>query len=151
MIYPKSIGNKLVRDIQGYCNDHNIEVIISPSKVVRPTGDKEFCKGFFLHPTRYNTGRIVVPSRHNRSIFYHTLTHEFVHALQYLGAKKSDWNFWTREENYTQLETMTERRSLELLDHYGILTPCMIENSRAYLSSLNTGDIYEEYSDEKWE
>jgi hypothetical protein len=150
MIYPKSHGQRLVRDIQGYCKDHNIEVILSPSKIVHCHG-KETCKGFFLQPSSYNLARIVVPCRLNRSIFYHTLAHEFVHALQYIHAKRSDWNFWMKEKNYTQLETMTERRSLEILNHYGILTPCMIENSRAYLEGLNTGVLYEEYSDEKWE
>lgn len=150
MIYPKSLGQRLVRDIHAYCRDHNIEVILTPSKVVH-THDKETCKGFFLEPSTYNNARIVVSCRLNRTIFYHTLTHEFVHALQYLHAKRSDWNFWMKDKNYIQLETMTEKRTLEILDHYGILTPCMIKNSRAYLKGLNTGVLHEEYSNEKWE
>jgi hypothetical protein len=118
------------------CKKFNVNFLISPDKEIFKDG--ELCDGFFQHPEKGDAGILVVCIDKPVDEVFHTLAHEFSHLMQWYEDDPLylAWNKRDNEANTHALEIDVERRALELLNQWNLLTPAAEERSMKYIADM---------------
>ncbi len=103
--------SQFVEYIRKDCRNYNIILELTKWKTV--VDDNEKIEGFFDTPRRNKKGKIKVAAGGAKTVWLHTLAHEYAHFEYW---KKNQ----TFRKNYIMDEIKTEKRALELLTEWKI-------------------------------
>ena len=102
--------SKFIKFIKAECKKHNTVVRFTKWKHVQDEEDERIY-GYFEIPQGTKKGTIKVAAGGPRTVWLHTLAHEFAH-----------FEYWTKKnrfrKNYILDETRTEKRALQILKEW---------------------------------
>ena len=122
--------NKFIKHVKNHCKQYNIVVLFTPWKSIKDDED-ETIEGFFEVPGKKKKGKIKVAAGVPRTVWLHTLAHEYAH-----------FEYWVKRgkfrKNYILDERLTERRALEILNEWKLPVNMKVrkKQSKKYLNSL---------------
>jgi len=121
---------KFLKHVKTHCKEYNIVVSFTPWKSIKDDED-ETIEGFFEVPMRKKRGRIKVAAGVPRTVWLHTLAHEYAHFEYWVKRRKF-------RKNYILDEKLTEKRALEILQEWKLPVNIQVrkKQSKIYLKSL---------------
>jgi len=123
--------SEFIKFIRTECKKQNTLVILSPWKSIRDTEENENIEGFFQVPSKRKKGKIKIAAGVARSVWLHTLAHEYAH-FEYWKKNKSF------RKNYFLDEKRTEKRAIEIMEEWKLPVDMKIrkKQSKKYLKSI---------------
>jgi len=121
---------KFIKFIKKDCRKYNISVQFTKWKNVDDEEDGNI-EGYFETPTKNKKGKIKVAAGVPRTVWLHTLAHEYAHFEYWKGNHKF-------RKSHIMDEKRTEKRALELLVEWKLPINIKVrkKQSRKYLKSL---------------
>jgi len=121
---------KFLKHVKTHCKQYNIVVLFTPWKSIKDDED-ESIEGFFEVPLRKKRGKIKVAAGVPRTVWLHTLAHEYAH-----------FEYWAKRgkfrKNHILDEKLTEKRAIEILQEWKLPVNIQVrkKQSKKYLKSL---------------
>ena len=129
-----------IRLLREECRAAGVRIIFKNVRKLRDWDDNfnRTLDGYFVHPTKKQSGLIVVAAKVPTPQLLHTLAHEYVHFTQW-RAKKPSFYSW----GYVAHENITEKSALRLLEEHNLPINLRVrkQRSRAYIKKLKTGAL----------
>ena len=129
-----------IRLLREECRAAGVRIIFKNVRKLRDWDDRyrRTLDGYFVHPTKNQSGYIVVAAKVPTPQLLHTLAHEYVHFLQW-RAKKPSFYTWS----YVAHENLTEKSAIRLLEEHNLPINLRVrkQRSRAYIKKLKTGAL----------
>lgn len=126
---------KFIKFIRKDCRKYNISLQLTKWKSINDKENNVFEKieGFFDTPRRNKKGKIKIATGVAKSVWLHTLAHEYAHFEYW---KKNN----TFRKNYITDEIQTEKRALELLAEWKIPIDMKVrkKESKKYIKFIKT-------------
>ena len=127
-----------IRLLREECRAAGVRIIFKNVRKLRDWDDnyRPTLDGYFVHPTKKQSGLIVVAAKVPTPQLLHTLAHEYIHFLQW-RAKKPSFYSWS----YVAHENITEKSAIRLLEEHNLPINLRVrkQRSRAYIKKLKTG------------
>ena len=123
--------SKFIKFIKTECKKCNTRVMFTKWKSVKDDEDYDNIYGYFEIPQGKKKGTIKVAAGGPRTVWLHTLAHEYAH-----------FEYWKRNnmfrKSYILDETRTEKRALELLEQWDLPIDMKVrrKQSMLYLKSI---------------
>lgn len=123
--------SKFINFIKSECKKHNTVVRFTKWKHVKDEDEYEHIYGYFETPGRTRKGIIKVAAGGPRTVWLHTLAHEYAH-----------FEYWRKNnnfrKNYILDEKRTEERALEILQEWKLPINIKVRKKQSvkYLKSL---------------
>ena len=125
--------SKFIKFIKSECKKRNTVVRFTRWKSVKDNDEYENIYGYFETPGRNKRGIIKVAAGGPRTVWLHTLAHEYAH-----------FEYWNKNnnfrKNYILDEKRTEERALELLKEWKLPINIRVreKQSKEYIKTLKS-------------
>lgn len=126
--------SKFIKFVKSECKKHNTVVRLTKWKSMKDDDEYENIYGYFETPGRNRKGLIKVAAGGPRTVWLHTLAHEYAH-----------FEYWRKNKdfrkNYILDEKRTEERALVLLSEWKLPIDIKVrkKQSNKYIKSLQNG------------